>query len=618
MKNIFKYMLVAAAGVLVFASCQELENFNTTIDAAPVLAYTPQGGLGNIHTTKVAHAPVGSFGSYEVIFPVQCNSGSHKSMQVEVVYSAEAAQTYASEHSTAKLPYNVLPAENLQIEKYIYNAEEGAAAQAPVLTLPENARFSSDSVKVSLTGDLSQLTEKRYVAALTFKPSQYATSEDLGTYYLEVLTEINCIRPLSNMSEMAGLQPADRSAWEYIEGLSGNVTSRKSLPAQPTEVVVDMKDTYILTGLQFGLYSSWGGAPVYSSIEYSVDGETWEQAGTPDESALTANNNVNVAFYGYIEARYVKFTVDASAVSSWSRYINGFNIFYVESTEPTLYIDNREFSGKIQFSDEGAVSTVSAKFVVKVAPIGTSAINFTMAVDNSLVAAYNTEKGTSFGTIDAANVKVSGASSIAAAAVSSEEVEVTLQGDLSSYNDENGYLIPVKLQSDASVSATLGVVYITVYPKVAQFKVNFEESALGSWVADRSAWSASEQNGSMYGGGFNTLFDGDLSTYIDLYTWSGNIQYTVDLGAVLSITGICLQHNEQDTYYQQLNSMQLEISTDGSSYKDLETVSREDGTLVVSGTKNMVGFLAPKDVRYIRITPNNTESTLAEFNVYTK
>ena len=102
MKNIVKYMMAAVAGMGVLAACEQLEDFQTTVDAPDVLVYSQRAGSANVHTTKVAHAPVGSFGSYDAVFPVTCNSGSHKATTVKVVYDAEAAQAYKDEKKLAK------------------------------------------------------------------------------------------------------------------------------------------------------------------------------------------------------------------------------------------------------------------------------------------------------------------------------------------------------------------------------------------------------------------------------------------------------------------------------------------------------------------------------------
>lgn len=610
MKNVFKYMMVAVAGMAVLSACEQLEDFQTTVDAPDVLVYSQQAGASNVHTTKVAHAPVGSFGSYEAVFPVTCNSGDHKAATVKVIYDADAAQAYKDEK---KLAHTILPAEFISVEKYVAGSEVAASSEA-VLSLPEDARVTTDSVRVSLTGDLSKLTEKSYIAALTISSDAFSGSEVLGTYYLEVLTEKNCIRPLEDMDQLAGKQP-DRSGWEYIEGLSGDVTSRKSLPGEPLTVVVDMKQTYIVTGVRFGLYSSWGGAPVYSSIEYSVDGSSWEQAGSPDGNQLEADNAVIVAFYGYVEARYIRFTADASNVYSYYRYLNDFGIYSAASKDPTLYFDcghANVFTGKVKHSPVSSSTDVDYSFPVRVAPAGTSTLTGTVAVDNSLIAAYNEAKGTAFEALPAANLKLEYASvSIPGGSVKSEDVHVALTGDLSALRASAGYLIPLKLSSSAAVDPENSVVYVVVEVMEQLIKSNPTADDLGglALVSDRSGWSA---------------VDGDGYPVDDIFgqsSWSGSESdpIIVDLGAEYEIGAIALGsvYGNYGDYYR-VNGATLAYSLDGASFTGVGVAAASD--FVWQSPYQVAVLEVTVKARYIRVSDITATYYygLNNFNVYVK
>lgn len=610
MKNIVKYMMAAVAGMGVLAACEQLEDFQTTIDAPDVLVYSQQAGSANVHTTKIAHAPVGSFGSYDAVFPVTCNSGSHKATTVKVTYDADAAQAYKDEK---KLEHSILPAEFLSITKYVAGAEATASSEA-LLTLPEDARSTTDSVRVALTGDLSKLTEKQYIAALKISSDAFEGSEVMGTYYLEVLTEKNCIRPLTSMDEMAG-KTADRSGWEYIEGLSGDVSSRKSLPGEPLTVVVDMKHNYIVTGVRFGLYSSWGGIPTFSAIEYSTDGQAWEQAGSPDQNGLTTDDAVNVAFYGYIEARYIKFTVDATNVSSWYRYLNDFNIFCAAGKEPTLYLDCGKanvFTGKIKHSPVSSSTDVDFSFPVRVAPAGTSTINATLAVDNSLIAAYNAANGTAFEALPAANLKLDYASaSIPAGSVKSDDVHVALTGDLSALRASAGYLIPLKLTSSATVDPDNSVVYVVVEVMEQLIKSNPTAADLAglTLVNERSGWSAK---------------DGDGNPVDDIFgqsPWSGSDAnpIIVDLGAEYEIGAIGLGsvYGNYGSYYR-VNGATLAYSVDGTSFTGVGVAAASD--FVWQNPYQVAVLEVTVKARYIRVSDitANYFYGLNNFNVYVK
>ena len=609
MKNIVKYMMAAIAGIGVLAACEQLEDFQTTVDAPDVLVYSQQAGTANVHTTKIAHAPVGSFGSYDAVFPVTCNSGSHKAATVKVAYDADAAQAYKDEK---KLEHTILPAEFLSVRKYVKGAETTASSEA-LLTLPEDARSTSDSVQVSLTGDLSKLVEKQYIAALTITSDAFEGSEVLGTYYIEVLTEKNCIRPLPNMDEMAG-KTADRSGWEYIEGLSGDVSSRKSLPGEPLQIVVDMKQNYIVTGVRFGLYSSWS-VPTFSAIEYSTDGQTWEQAGSPDQNGLTADGAVNVAFYGYIEARYIKFTADATNVSSWYRYLNDFNIFCADGKTPTLYFDcgsNNTFSGKIKHLPASSSSDLNLEFPVKVAPAGTAAINATVAVDNSLIAAYNEANGTHYEALPAANLNLQFADvSIAAGEVKSDVVKLSLTGDLTGLRAAGGYLIPLKITSSTAVSESNGVVYVFVEAVEQLFKSGPTTADLAGLTREtnRDGWSAKDGNGS------------PVTNIFGQSSWSGSSAdpIIVDLGKEYEIgaAALCSVYSNYGDYYR-LRTATVHYSTDGVNFTGMGTA--ESGDFVWDGNYSVAVLEGTVKARYIKVSAlgANYFYGLNNFNIYYK
>ena len=58
--------------VLALASCEEMENYQTTIDAAPKLTYVNLKG-GDTFSTRITHRPIGSQGSFHTEFQPNCN-----------------------------------------------------------------------------------------------------------------------------------------------------------------------------------------------------------------------------------------------------------------------------------------------------------------------------------------------------------------------------------------------------------------------------------------------------------------------------------------------------------------------------------------------------------------
>ena len=316
MKNITKYILAAAAAFSSLTACQEFEDFDKTIDGTPGLVYV-QTGTENLYTIRVVHKPTGSTGEFFTEFPVCCNTTRHAGVKATFVYDASLVESYNAEHKTS---YAALPAEYLTLEN-------------TTLTVPENATASADSVKVTLTGDLSLLTERNYLAPLRIKAEGIDASEVMGAVYVAVATEINLIRAIESTDDMVGFTATGRSAWtadcgNYANLFDGSTSTSVDFPEQYGNVLnIDMKEPQLVTGLCLG----YGSVPSVS-IEYSADGETFSQAGTPVSGEyVTSGSRMYAAFYGHIEARYLRLTIGFS--SSWSKTLSEIDIYKIDSEE---------------------------------------------------------------------------------------------------------------------------------------------------------------------------------------------------------------------------------------------------------------------------------------------
>lgn len=104
----------------------------------------------------------------------------------------------------------------------------------------------------------------------------------MGAVYVAVATEINLIRAIESTDDMVGFTATGRSAWtadcgNYANLFDGSTSTSVDFPEQYGNVLnIDMKEPQLVTGLCLG----YGSVPSVS-IEYSADGETFSQAGTP-------------------------------------------------------------------------------------------------------------------------------------------------------------------------------------------------------------------------------------------------------------------------------------------------------------------------------------------------
>lgn len=613
MKNILKYTAFAAL-TLTMAGCEEFVDHTQTVGGTPKLVYV-EANADNFFQARIVHRPAGSTGTFETEFAVNCNSPVHAALEVALAYDASLVEGYNAEHGT---DYAVLPEEYLVLENTI-------------LSLPENAVVTEEKMKVSLSAeaDLSQLTARRYLAPLAIRSQGFDVSEELGTVWVAVETETNIIRTIGSVDEMIGFPAAGRSHWladcSGFKNLFDGITSTScSFDKQRGNVVViDMGEPHIVTG--FSVYSASGSI----SYEYSLDGESWQQAGTPVAGEYVASGQQKyIALESNVEAQYLRLTADFT--SSYSRTIGEFNIYLIEGADPAVYTicgtDNVVTGSITHHVSAGSWATLDAAFNALRTTRPDSDWKVGASVDNSLVAAYNAANHTSYAEIPAANVLVEGSPCTIEAGTSKSagQIRVSLKGDLSTITNDAGYLIPVRLSAPAGavVSENRGTVYVVLAVEYSTelFRTHFTENDItGTPVADRTGWTIVECDESgIYSGKYTDLFDGNAATY--LRTWGGPISFTVDLGKDYDLTGLVItSRSDYGTKYCP-RSIEIEYSLDGNEYTLLGTPSQSDGTVLKALPHGYVALYGSQKVRYLKINADYGGSNMGtgEFNIYAK
>lgn len=593
MKRIAKYSLAALSGVLLLAGCEEFEEFQTTVGAPDKLIYT-QTGDNNLYTVQVKHRPTGSTGEFSAKFPVRSNTTQHGDMKATFAYDGSLVEEYNETNGTT---YEVLPEEFLLLE----NA---------TLTLPENAQSSIDSITVSLTGDLSLLTARRYLAPLRITSNSMSSSEELGTVYVAVETEVNLIRTIESADDMVGFPATGRSQWSadcsnYSYLFDGNSYTSGTLPGgSPT--TIDMKETQLVTGLCVG---SWN-ANIPISIEYSLDGETYSQAGTPMSGEyVTDNSQTYVAFYDYFEARYLRLTPTSEIA------LAEVNIYKIDSEEPTLYtiVGNENLiSGKVVHRPIGSTAEFEGAFSVYSTHPSESGYSATLTFDESLVAADNEANGTTYEVLPSEYVQLTNSTLQIAANEnkSDDEATVALTGDLSKLTATQGYLAAIKLSSSsAAASESRGVVYLLVKTETNVIRpIESSADMVGFPAGGRSSWTADCQD-------YANLFDGNTGSSISLENTAGN-SITIDMKSKTLVTGIMFSCSS-------LSTISFEYSVDGNEYLTAGTPTSDEWATANeswSRTDYYVSFYNYIEARYLRINFDLSSSswykTVNEIDVY--
>lgn len=451
-------------------------------------------------------------------------------------------------------------------------------------------------------------------------------SETMGAVYLLVETEINLIRPITSVDDLLGFPAGDSQTWtadcaDFSNLTDGSMTTNVMFEESNNVLTIDLKETYMVTGFYLN------GSTIKSLlVEYSTDGVNWEGWGVPaaDEIVCETNADYAVAIYDYVEARYLRLSFD---FSFWYKpHINELEVYTIESTDPTIYAttgENNVISAKISHKASTGSSScdLAASFPVYTTVISSTGYNVTVAADNSLVAAYNTANGTAYETLPSENLLLENTSLTIAAdeKASSDEVKVSLQGDLSALTAKNGYLVPLKLATSTSgavTSASRGVVYLAISVENNMLKaISSAAEVTGTMVDDRSAWSAKcDTNEDL---DLANLFDGNLGTQV-IFTSGSNNTFTTDMARTYQVTGLYFR-----TY--RFSYLTIEYSLDGTDWSNAGTVTSDsDDYYFAGGTNDYVGqlyyvaFAAPLEARYIRLSFdfNSYYPNIYEFKIY--
>lgn len=609
MKNIFKYSAAIALMAVGLASCEEMPDYQTTIDAAPDFIYVnPQGG--DIFSTVVVHRPEGSEGSYTAEFQVKYNTTRHEEVTASVVYAPDLVAEYNLKNGTS---YAVLAKDYFTLEN-------------DTVIVPADTTSSRDTVRIILneSADLSALTEPAYLAPFTVKASGTSVSEDLGTVWFAVNTEVNLIRPLESIDDMVGFPAGGVTAWtadcDAYENLFDDNTST-NVPFSYSEtnvLIIDMKEVNKVTGIRLNTYLLSG-----MSIEYSEDGNEWHQAGTPlsGEYVWTGSSygagDWCVALADYVSARYLRLSYRMGVSYSGYNTIRDIQVYVTEGSTPAVYAmtgSDNVVAGRVTHkSGVESYSTFTASFPAYVTEASETGYTVTAESDASLVSAYNQKYGTSYAALPAENLDITVASVTVAAGetVSAESISVALTGDMNSLTDSEGYLAAVKLSASGAVSsASRGAVYVLIKPERNVIKDLNSASDIIGFQASRTGWT-----GTANGSTAANLFDGSTSTRVN-FNASNNV-LVVNMGGVHNVTGLNL-------YGYQLANIGVEYSLDGSEWTSAG-VAESNEIIVPSSNRsqgnNYIGFVEPLEASQLRVTfnCNGTSSSyrrVVEFYVY--
>lgn len=302
------------------------------------------------------------------------------------------------------------------------------------------------------------------------------------------------------------------------------------------------------------------------------------------------------------------------------------------TTKNFVYQKDYSSTFKIIQTPISTISTVDVQIPVKCTQKAASDITVTFGVDNSLINAYNEEKGTDYVALPDGVIVIENQSVVIPAGemTGTETVNITTTDDESVLNkltDENTYLVPIVRKSVSGANAIPSeqvnpVTYITL--SVIHDNVHHGASAddiKGALVSDQTGWTASVNEGTtVSGGNISNLFDGNMTTTVTFQNRNNGspTELTVDMGKEYTFDAFTLYYGYSypgwgDYTYGQLSSdLTITTSSDGQKWTKVGVMENGDSSIFMV-------FYAPITARYIKISkPYSYYSRIygGVFNVY--
>lgn len=293
-----------------------------------------------------------------------------------------------------------------------------------------------------------------------------------------------------------------------------------------------------------------------------------------------------------------------------------------------VYILDNSKEYKIVQTPVSTVSNVDFTWEARCSKKASGDIRVTVAVDNSLIDAYNEEHDTEFEALPVEAVMLENAEMTIPAGemVVADAVHLKLTDDtniLSTLKSEKGYIVPLRLVSAEGGNSQLSTnmlapSFLTI--TVTEDNMNHEAiqyTGTGTLVADQTGWTATT-NGTVQSwyDPIESIFDGNGETYCYISNRSGDLWLDVDMGKPYSFDGIRMMSS---SYYGDSGSfsagMTVSTSDNGTDWKAQGEIESDAEDCV---------FYAPLTARYIRITVPNAGGWYGAslecgvFNVYAK
>ena len=228
-------------------------------------------------------------------------------------------------------------------------------------------------------------------------------------------------------------------------------------------------------------------------------------------------------------------------------------------------------SGAVSKTPVGNFTSLEGEKTIKTTAPTTKAIQVKLAIDNSLVADYNTANGTKYiAAPDGLFTLTADYLTIEADTTASKEgIALAIsEAGIEQLQAGNDYLVPVVItesnDNNFRPSTNVGLAYYLV--SVAEKLINEDGSLDGLTLLDKTGWTVTCSDESATN--LQNLVDGSNSTY-PTFSRADNHEIIVNLGSEQAFKGIELYFYR---YYYGFDAAEFDYSSDGTTWNGIGTV----------------------------------------------
>lgn len=254
-------------------------------------------------------------------------------------------------------------------------------------------------------------------------------------------------------------------------------------------------------------------------------------------------------------------------------------------------------TGAVIKTPVGNFTSLDAEKTIKTTSPTTKAIQVKLAIDNSLVDAYNEKNGTEYvAAPDGVFSLSTDQLTIEADTTSSKEgIALTIsEAGIEQLESGSEYLVPVVISgsSDADYRPSTNVGFAYYLVSVTSKLIDDNGTLSGLTLLDKTGWTVScSDDGAT---NLQNIVDGDSNTYAK-FSRADNHEVVIDFGGETSFKGIEVYMYR---YYYGFNGCELDYSTDGTTWNGIGTVANNRSSSLSCVLYGSVS------ARYVRIKGN--------------